>query len=539
MIESGTSLFRSKFKIRERKLFDAKFYFGYPVLAKFVLPGDVWKINVESFIRFQPMLSPTLTPNEARIRFFYVPIRLVESNTELIITGSKDGYWNKDVEIPSFEGWKLPVTDGVVKVGKGNLFELMTGVPPANDYDPDIKTLESWPADYWRKGYWRVYWDYYRDENISETSAGGDFDTFLTGREDDSGPMAVKLPHDYFTSSLPWQLKGIAPAMDFGQIYFDSTKILGVTSDSPIVGFGTSDKTGTPSFGLSATSNLTDAQLSNLRVNLESFATNFGLSSASFNMSDLRDLSAQTRVFERLARCGSRYTEYLRANFGTAPADDTLQRSVYIGGLRLPIVTTEIPQTAGATNASDERTPVGTLRGKGISAGGGSVSSYHAKEFGMIFGIMDMRPALQYTQGLPREFTYKRRFDFFNPSFQHLSEQEVRNSEIYFDDDKTGGTFNNDKTFGFQIMYNELRTGKTMIVGDMRDTLSFWHQGINFGSRPSLNGSFINGPSYSTSWNRPFEVISGSNPIICDVACHCEVHRPMVRYGTPGLVDHL
>lgn len=536
MIDSGTKLFRSRFNINERKIVDCPYYKGVPVFAKFVLPGDVWKIHTESFVRFQPMLSPTLTPNQGRIRFFYVPLRLVEENTELIITGSTDGYFSRDVEIPSFPAWKH-VENGNTTVEKGSVLDIMTGFPPGTYFSTTFDE-ESAPADYWRKAYFRIWWDYYRDENLQANSYAGDFDTFVAAQKGYNYPSLfdVCLPHDYFTSSLPWQLKGITPAMDFGSVYFDTSNILGVPSDTePIIGFGTSNKAGTPSFGLAAPSSLSDSQLSLLRNNLASFATNIKLTSSSFNMSDLRDLSAQTRVFERLARCGSRYTEYLRANFGTAPADGTLQRAQYLGGVKFPIVTTEIPQTAQAQNSSGDETPVGTLRGKGISASSGSISTAKFSEFGVLIGIADFRPSVQYTQGLPREYTYKRRFDFFNPSFQHLSEQEVRNSEIYYANDG-----DNDNTFGFQLMYQELRTGKTSIVGDMRDTLKFWHQGIEFGSRPSLNGTFISGKTYNDSFKRVFEVVENSvNPIIADFGFHCEVHRPMVRYGTPGLVDHL
>lgn len=546
MIDSGTTLFRSRFNINERKICDCKYYRGYPVFAKFVLPGDIWKINTTSFVRFQPMLSPTLTPNQGRVRFFYVPIRLVEENTELIITGSKDGYFSQDVEIPKFDYWNLTASaapDSVnITVDKHSVLAYMTGIPAGSYNWGRWKTLESIPADYWRKAYWRIYWDYYRDENL-DTDGNGDFDTFVSTNLPLKGAFAsdsffkVKLPHDYFTSSLPWQLKGVAPAIDIsGQVPLSFPAIQSQQTAAAYSGalFGTS--AGSFSIVPGDTGSTSDS-MAQVAKGLESYLeTGVGnLSGISFTMSDLRDLSAQTRVFERLARCGSRYTEYLRANFGTAPADGTLQRAQYLGGVKFPIVTTEIPQTAQAQNSSGDETPVGTLRGKGISASGGSISSAKFSEFGVIIGIADFRPSVQYTQGLPREYTYKRRFDFFNPSFQHLSEQEVRNSEIYFDN-----TDDNDSTFGFQLMYQELRTGKTSIVGDMRDTLKFWHQGIEFASRPSLNNAFITGSNYDSSWNRVFEVVGDSSyPIIADFGFHCEVHRPMVRYGTPGLVDHL
>lgn len=538
-MESGTKVFRSKFYITDRKIFDAEYYKLYPVLAKFVLPGDVWKINVSSLIRYQPLLAPSLTPCQARIRFFFVPLRLVEPKTEFIITGSEEGYFNSSKEIPAFDHWKYDDT-----VDNGSLIEQMFGVPSGYDLEAAF-TEKHYPADYWRKGYYRVWWDWYRDENLNTESSNGKFETWLVNDNSTwqyGGVLkSVNLPHDYFTKSLPWQLKGIAPAMSF--------TVNGLTwngGDPLKPGPSAPDDFTYDYFAFSQDDNSNNGLVSpytksatwtagNPAQSVQNFLNKVsGTVSGAFTMADLRDLSAQTRVFERLARCGSRYTEYLRANFATSPADETLQRSQYLGGVKIPIVVTEVPQVAGAVNGSDEQTPVGTMRGKGISAGGGSIKTCHFKEFGMLFGLFDCRPAVQYCQGLPREYTYVSRFDFFNPSFQHLSEQEVRKGELYLANDS-----HNDDVFGYQAYYNELRTGHTSIVGNMRGNLNYWHQALMFASRPSLNNAFITGTNHYSSWNRPFEVVENTQPMIVDLGFPCVAHRPMVRYGTPGLVDHL
>lgn len=545
-MESGTRVFRSCFHITDRKIFDAEYYKLYPVFAKFVLPGDVWKINVSSLIRYQPLMAPSLTPCQARIRFFFVPLRLLEEKTEFIITGSEDGYFNSSKTVPKFAVWE---TDAVYK---GSLMEQMLGVPVNYVTDTNaMKAEASAPAKYWRDAYYRIWWDYYRDENINTASAQGKFETWLSGFSEaaDHGGvlMSANLPHDYFTKSLPWQLKGIAPAMSFSVngLTWSSVDPTSISADHTYFenSFNANDQEQTTAAARKAAGGLimpngqtlTTAQKTRLNQSIQAFLDNVGGTvGGAFTMSDLRDLSAQTRVFERLARCGSRYTEYLRANFATSPADETLQRSQYLGGVKIPIVVTEVPQVAGAVNSDNEQTPVGTMRGKGISAGGGSIKTHNFKEFGCLIGIFDVRPAMQYCQGLPREYTYKTRFDFFNPSFQHLSEQEVRKSEIF-----AAADTHNDDTFGFQAYANELRTGHTSIVGNMRDTLNFWHQALIFNSRPSLNEAFLKGTNHYASWNRCFEVVENTQPMIVDLGFPCIAHRPMVRYGTPGLVDHL
>lgn len=81
-MDSGTRLFRSKFYLKERKIVDCEFYKAYPVMAKFCLAGDLWIITSNIFIRLQPMLSPSLTPMAARLRYFlshYVLLSLILS----------------------------------------------------------------------------------------------------------------------------------------------------------------------------------------------------------------------------------------------------------------------------------------------------------------------------------------------------------------------------------------------------------------------------------------------------------------------------
>ena len=78
-VESGTHWLRSRFSksISFEKDYDCRFGELIPVLAKFVLPGDVWRIAGDVLVRFQPMRTPTLTRNTFKVRYFFVPLRLI------------------------------------------------------------------------------------------------------------------------------------------------------------------------------------------------------------------------------------------------------------------------------------------------------------------------------------------------------------------------------------------------------------------------------------------------------------------------------
>lgn len=541
-VDSGTKLYRSRVNKSYSHQFTCGFGKPIPAMARFVLPGDVVKMGARVLIRYQPTLAPILSRAKAKMRYFFVPLRLLYPDIcEQVITGSADG---KEIsgEIPVFPNFLNNIASTksceVKKYSFWDYLGIQKGVAFNTLTDTDKSFL---PAEYWYKAFCRIWWDYFRDENITTYK---DFDSYFSLNQngaygfDKTGIDSLYLRKDYFTSSLPWQMKGPVPTFTVQQSLDFSDAMAAKTGIAIPNGYAVGNMSNVASWNSGLASGVVSSA-SGLegKVVFDAGGTQdlldtlnrIKISSSSFDVSDLRSIFAQTRVFERLARCGSRYTEYLRANFNTSPDDGTLQRAVYLGGFTQPVVTTEIAQTA-----ADGDNAVGTLRGKGISDSGGFASPYFVKEFGVIFGIFSVMPEVNYTQGIDREYTYKERFDFFNPSFQNLSEQEVRNAELYVATDGKNGD-----TFGFQGYFNELRSSRNIVTGDLVDTLAYWTQSISFTKRPNLNQSFLSAGSYDNANNfrRPFAVPS-EMPVIVD--CHniLDFYRPMVKNPVPGLIDH-
>lgn len=533
---SGLRIRRSRFNLSHRKIFDAGYYTLIPILYYFALPGDVVTLGANIFVRSMPMLAPLMNKNEIDVRYFQVPLRLVEEQFEEVVTGSKNGILLSQVPKCKrvVENYTDLQTKGFNNV-KYSFFDYM-GVPvfvgaPASGGTSNL--YADFPvADYVPKAYFRCWYDYYRDENFS--TQYDDFDTayynFVTqeGKLNCVPLMGTCLQKNYFTSSLPWQLKGEIPTISFNVSgYADFTKALTSEGDyTNVDGINFSYFVQGPNKGYIHTDNV--GSQSKLKATLNS--NELKVNELSLNAAELRSMFAETRIMERLARCGSRYVEYLTSNFGIAPRDDTLQRAQYLGGFRQPLVFTEIPQTA-----QDEQTPVGTLRGKGISSGGDTpVKKHLVKEFSVIFGLLNIRAELLYSQGIDRTMCYTDRWDFFNPSLQNLSEQTIKNYEVYYE------LNNNYDDFGFTPMYQELRKAKNIVCGDMRDNLSYWTQPIKWSTRPNLNNSFINGSSYNDSFMSPFGFTdtSKAKPFIVDCQNIVEAIRPISAFSIPGLIDH-
>lgn len=180
-VESGTSFHRSRFSksISYTKKYDCQFGRAIPVLEKFVLPGDIWRIGGDALVRFQPQVAPSLTPSTLRVRYFFVPLRLLEPNAELVITGSKDGHLfsGELPELPNvFADAVKSSHPNCYKVVKHSLLDYFGC--QCGDYEK-IKNEKFIPAQYWQKAYYRIAWDYYYDENLSfYHSSFGDFESF-------------------------------------------------------------------------------------------------------------------------------------------------------------------------------------------------------------------------------------------------------------------------------------------------------------------------------------------------------------------------
>ena len=102
--------------------------------------------------------------------------------------------------------------------------------------------------------------------------------------------------------------------------------------------------------------------------------------------------------------------------------------------------------------------------------------------------------------------------------------------------DIADGTIND--VFGYQERYAEYRYKPSKITGKFRSndaqTLDAWHLGVEFGSTPALNATFIED-------NPPIDRVIAvpSEPhFIYDSYISMRCVRPMPIYSVPGLIDH-
>ena len=330
------------------------------------------------------------------VHYFFVPYRILDEYWEEIITGGVDG---NSVRVPPV--WIPQDTD----LAAGSLWDFL-GFPiiGTNATYPQ----HSRPVVYPKRAYNMIYNEYYRDET-------------LQAKVDINLSNVIKLRNwskDYFTSSLPWQQRGTAPALPITgttHAVFNASNFLTSAAPSPQA----------VQFRGDMITKMAYVQSANGVENFKQFLNDntVDLASAStFNVSDLRLAFQVQRWMERNARAGVRYTEFLRAHFNVSPRDDRLQRPEYIGGSKAPIIFSEVLQTSQTGT-----TPQGNMSGHGITASSKYCGSYHAQEFGLIMGIMSIMPVPAYNcQGIDRQWLKPTRYDYYFPEFANLSEQAIR-----------------------------------------------------------------------------------------------------------------
>lgn len=523
----------------------------YPNYWEMCNPGDKVTLDVENLIRINPQLAPLMHQIEVKVRWFFVPLRLLwrgekwYNKWEVWVTGAVDGTeltkyneMNPDdkVEYPNIDEMAWNPYESVGRSGKiyratgtdkykaigaevGKIWE-NAGLPYAKQIKAEPK-MKNRPNKWIKRAYNKTWNDWYRDENLQKPV-----------HLDNDNILKTNWERDYFVSAGYEQQKGQAPKIGLtmlkheweGQVNLTNNKVIKPSKEASGKFFpGDTDNTGISGFPTGAITERVDGQMR--------LADHNGIN---FSVSDLRALIAVQKALEMDMRAGTRYIEFLQANFNVHPRDERLQMAEYIGESSQMMQMTEVLTTADQTQAGTGVVGTGQMAGHSVSQSrGGKRKKFFAQEHGILLGTICVVPKAQYQQGVPRQLFYKDKYEVYRPQFAYLSEQEIPSRELYYT-----GEDEDEEIFGYQGRWDEQRIRSNLVMGLMRtdvdQNLSYWNLARSFENRPKLNDDFI-----TMRPRKDYLQIPSQPALILTVGWHAYFERMIPATSDPGLLDHV
>jgi len=265
-----------------------------------------------------------------------------------------------------------------------------------------------------------------------------------------------------------------------------------------------------------------------------------------FTIGALRSINSLTQFAERNALAGTRYSDFLKANYGVELSEQIEGRSQYLGRMVFDVYSKGVSQTGVSASSGDVSTQnpfktVGAQYGDAVGAGEDTLcSNFYVREPGLLMVIASLVPRPTYSTGMNR---YLRHFttdgwrgDIANQILENVGPQPIYKSEL---DGAVIYSANPDDVFGYTDRFAEYKTKFDEIHGLLRDggsLESFALQRSVGLAGASLNSSFIQIP---TNFLDQVAAVSGdisSYGCWMDVAFDYKVVQPLSRYSQPSLV---
>ena len=471
------------------------------------LPGDNFRLGAQSLSRFAPMVAPVMHRFDIRHEYFFVPYRLLWAN------------WDKWITQTEVAGDLPAAPTCLLLAGTPADYRLpdYLGLPTPIAFNSETVSALFFAA------YQFIYNEYYRDQNlIDEVNYKLDDGDNSDGTRPELFVLRKRAwEKDYFTACLPFAQKGDPVMIPIGSQQVVLDPLAGDAGQvRQAVGHGLISSSNLESGGLGV------FQTDNGGLDQDAVYDPNGTlitedTGEATSINDLRLAYALQRLKEKLARGGSRLTEFLKVVFGVMPEDSRLDRPEYITGVKTPLVVSEVLNTTGT-----DELPQGNMSGHGVGVANGYNGHYNVKEHGCIICINSVIPRTAYQQGINRMWLkYNDPTEVYTPDMAHIGEQTVFNREIYAFQGLPGG-----EEFGYMPRFAEHRTQPSVVTGEFRTTLDFYHDGRIFATPPALNQEFVE----CTPDTRIFAVEDGVDYIYSHIYHEVKVSRKIPKFGTPS-----
>lgn len=547
---------RSRFKLNSRRLTTFNSGELVPLKKWDILPGDTFSIDFAHVCRMRTPLFPVMDNAFLDVFFFFVPHRLAWNHWQQFFGEPEPDAYEDPTE------YSVPQMSLANGVGKGSVLNQL-GIPEGDA----TKYANTEVSALYCREYALIWNEWFRDQNTMQSVSVPLGDATVTALNQSNASTWFNLPdadivtqgayggmplpvcklHDLFTSALPSSQKGPAvtiPLGDSAPVYGNGLPIqvkadnddnakniyLGPDRDSsgytPLTIYkeptGTRDTVRFP----------TKEQMEN-GVGANFMYADLGLATAA-TINSLRQAFQLQKLYERTARGGSRYIEYIHSAFGVTSPDARMQRPEYLYGHRFPITMAQVVQTSATVQ---DVSPQGNTAAYSLTQGKDSAFTKSFTEHGTVFCLACVRTDHTYQQGINKHWFKKSKFDFYDPIFANLGEEPILNRELFV----TGNAEKDIEGFGYQEHWYEYRFDPSYISGELSSLYSQpedqWHYGDYFTEMPTLSPEFM--AETRENVDRTLAVASSTaDQFKIDVFFDVTAVRPMPLYSVPGLIDH-
>lgn len=501
-----------------------------------VLPGDTFRIAVNSFIRMQTLVKAPMDNLDLDIWAFFVPNRIVWEHFEQFMGDNDQGPWTEgqvEYNIPQITA----PTGGWAEKTVADYFGLPTKVGNISVSHIPFRC------------YCQIFNDWFRNQNAQQfayinkgdaTTTGTNGNNWITDAITGGELLPVAKKPDYFTTGLPNAQKGEPVTIPLGTTAPITNNAEATNLFSPSWRNSTGGLINNPSSilageGARANMTLTGNTDTSAVKNVAYLSLNADLSEATAStINTLRQAFQIQKYLERNAIFGTRYREFLKGHFGVTSPDARLQVSEFLGGKTIPISITPIVQTSGS---NDNTTPQGNIAGMSATGDESYLFTKSFVEHGYIILLGAVRVHKHtYQQGIRKLWSRKSRFDLYDPLFANLGNQATLNKEIF-----AQGTEEDEEVFNYQEYGADYRFRPNIVTGEIRSNASATQQIWSFADY------YTQLPRYSGEWmeenksniDKTLAVPSTTaDQFIANFYFRITAVRPMPLYSMPGFIDH-
>lgn len=262
--------------------------------------------------------------------------------------------------------------------------------------------------------------------------------------------------------------------------------------------------------------------------------------SGGFTIASLRAANSLQKWLERNNIAGTDYGSQILAHFGVLPPDSTLNRSVLLGRVRMPVMVGGVENNTGTGDTTNPgtRSPFGNTLGAAAGFGSGFdqgslVDSFTAKEHGIIMVFFTLIPHAYYNTGIDRQLIHKYVGDFAWPEFAGIGDQPIWGAELAANNLQADIS----TVWGYQQRFVEYKHMLDRVTGLLSDgnNLDVYALQRGFAQIPALGSSFMEIPTDF------LDQVTGVSTELSEFGCMVDVFfdakalRVLPEYSIPHL----